>query len=129
MAARASVLLYNFTDKKRTEKIKFVFVLMGVRIKTVEKEDYLRPIGVLAGVEGIPDDTGSYEGKGFDDEMLVINHFTDGQMNQMLAYFKKEGIRIDLKAALTPTNQFWNSMELHEELLREHEEMQKMKKQ
>lgn len=126
MAARASVLLYNITDKKRTDKIKFIFVLMGIRIKTVDKADYLKPIGSLAGMEGIPGDTGIYEGEGFDDEMLVINHFTDGQMNQMLAYLKKEGIRIDLKAALTPTNQFWNSIELHEELLREHEEMQKM---
>lgn len=127
MTSRASVLLYNFADKKRTDKVKFIFVLMGIKIKTVEKKDYLRTIGTLAGIEGIPSGEEMYEGEGFDDEMLVINHLTDEQMNKMLAYFKKEGIRIDLKAALTPTNQFWTSIELHEELVREHEAMQKKK--
>ena len=31
-----------------------------------------------------------------------------------------------MKAALTPTNVHWNTLELHDELVREHEEMQKM---
>ena len=31
-----------------------------------------------------------------------------------------------LKAGLTPYNIGWNSLELHDELVREHEEMQKM---
>ena len=53
MAVRGSVLLYNFKDKERTDKVKFIFVLMGIKIKTVEKEDYLKKIGALAGVEGI----------------------------------------------------------------------------
>ena len=59
--------------------------------------------------------------------MLVLNHLTDPQMNRMLAYLKKEGLQIPLKAALTPTNVHWNTLELHDELVREHEEeMQKM---
>lgn len=126
MAVRGSVLLYNFTDKERTDKVKFIFVLMGIKIKTVEKTDYLQKIGALAGVEGIERTEEIYEGEGFEDEMLVINHLTDSQMNKMLAYLKKEGLNIPLKAALTPTNINWNTLELHEELVREHEEMQKM---
>lgn len=126
MAVRGSVLLYNFKDKERTDKVKFIFVLMGIKIKTVEKTDYLQKIGALAGVEGIGRTEEIYEGEGFDEEMLVINHLTDSQMNRMLAYLKKEGIKIPLKAALTPTNANWNTLELHKELVREHEEMQKM---
>lgn len=126
MAVRGSVLLYNFTDKERTDKVKFIFVLMGIKIKTVEKTDYLQKIGALAGIEGIERTEEIYEGEGFEDEMLVINHLTDSQMNKMLAYLKKEGLNIPLKAALTPTNINWNTLELHEELVREHEEMQKM---
>ena len=117
MAVRGSVLLYNFKDKERTDKVKFIFVLMGIKIKTVEKEDYLQKIGALAGVEGIERTEEIYEGEGFDEEMLVLNHLTDPQMNRML---------IPLKAALTPTNVHWNTLELHDELVREHEEMQKM---
>lgn len=124
MAARGSVLLYNFQDKAKTEKVKLIFVLMGVRIKTVSKEEYLQPVGALAGA--LERNETVYEEEGFQDEMLVICHLTDAQMNQMLAYFRKEGIRIPLKAALTPTNQHWTSLELHEEIVREHEEVQKM---
>ena len=53
MAARGSVLLYNFTDKARTDKVKFIFVLMGIKIRSVAKEDYLQPIGALSGVTRI----------------------------------------------------------------------------
>ncbi|HIX99090.1 DUF3783 domain-containing protein [Faecalicatena contorta] len=125
MAARGSVLLYNFTDKARTDKVKFIFVLMGIKIRSVAKEDYLQPIGALSGVTRIERTEEVYEGEGFEEEMLVICNLTDAQMNQMLAYFRKEGIQIALKAALTPTNMNWSSVELHDELVREHEAVQK----
>ena len=109
MAARGSVLLYNFTDKARTDKVKFIFVLMGIKIRSVAKEDYLQPIGALSGVTRIERTEEVYEGEGFEEEMLVICNLTDAQ----------------LKAALTPTNMNWSSVELHDELVREHEAVQK----
>ena len=121
MAVRGSVLLYNFTDKERADKVKFIFVLMGIKIRSVRKEDYLQPLGALSGVADISRTDAVYDGEGFDGEMLVICGLTDPQMDQMLAYFRREGIRIPLKAALTPTNMHWNSLELHDELVREHE--------
>ena len=121
MAVRGSVLLYNFTDKERADKVKFIFVLMGIKIRSVRKEDYLQPVGALSGVADISRTDAVYDGEGFDGEMLVICGLTDPQMDQMLAYFRGEGIRIPLKAALTPTNMHWNSLELHDELVREHE--------
>lgn len=121
MAVRGSVLLYNFTDKERADKVKFIFVLMGIKIQSVRKEDYLQPVGALSGVADISRTDAVYNGEGFDGEMLVICGLTDPQMDQMLAYFRREGIRIPLKAALTPTNMHWNSLELHDELVREHE--------
>ena len=121
MAVRGSVLLYNFTDKERADKVKFIFVLMGIKIRSVRKEDYLQPVGALSGVADISRTDAVYDGEGFDGEMLVICGLTDPQMDQMLAYFRREGIRIPLKAALTPTNMHWNSLELHDELVREHE--------
>ena len=121
MAVRGSVLLYNFTDKERADKVKFIFVLMGIKIRSVRKEDYLQPVGALSGIADISRTDAVYDGEGFDGEMLVICGLTDPQMDQMLAYFRREGIRIPLKAALTPTNMHWNSLELHDELVREHE--------
>lgn len=124
MAARGSVLLYNFNDKVRTDKVKFIFVLMGVRIKNVQKEDYLQPIGALAASGQVERTQDVMEGEGFSEEMLVLCNVTEAQLDRALAYFGKEGIRIPLKAVMTPANQNWNSMELHDELVREHEEMQ-----
>lgn len=121
MAVRGSVLLYNFTNKDRADKVKFIFVLMGIKIRSVRKEDYLQPVGALSGIADISRTDAVYDGEGFDGEMLVICGLTDPQMDQMLAYFRREGIRIPLKAALTPTNMHWNSLELHDELVREHE--------
>ena len=121
MAVRGSVLLYNFTDKERADKVKFIFVLMGIKIRSVRKEDYLQPVGALSGIADISRTDAVYDGEGFDGEMLVICGLTDPQMDQMLAYFRREGIRIPLKAALTLTNMHWNSLELHDELVREHE--------
>ena len=121
MAVRGSVLLYNFTDKERADKVKFIFVLMGIKIRSVRKEDYLQPVGALSGIADISRTDAVYDGEGFDGEMLVICGLTDPQMDQMLAYFRREGIRIPLKAVLTPTNMHWNSLELHDELVREHE--------
>ena len=118
-------MLYNFTDKARTDKVKFIFVLMGIKIRSVPREDYLQPIGALSGVTRMERTEEVYEGEGFEEEMLVICNLTDAQMNQMLAYFRKEGIQIALKAALTPTNMNWSSVELHDELVREHEAVQK----
>ena len=125
-------MLYNFTDKERTDKVKFIFVLMGIKIRSVSKEDYLQPIGALSGVTRLERTEEVYEGEGFGEEMLVICNLTDAQMDQMLAYFRKEGIRIAhlflddaLKAALTPTNMSWSSIELHDELVREHEAVQR----
>lgn len=121
MTARGSVLLYNFTDKERTDKVKFIFVLMGIKIRSVAKEDYLQPVGALSGMVKMEKNGQVYEGEGFPEEMLVICGLTDAQMNKMLAYFRREGIQIPLKAALTPTNMTWNSIDLHDELVREHE--------
>lgn len=125
MAQEASVLFYNFTDREKADKARFIFVLMNVRMRTVEREEYLKPIGALTGEEGITGGEEAYKGEGFSDEMLVIAHFTDEQLNQMISYFQKENIRVDLKAALTPTNRFWNSLELHDEIKREREEMER----
>ena len=45
-------------------------------------------------------------------------------IDALIAGLKKNGAgRVDLKAVLTPTNAGWNSLELYEEIKREHEKM------
>ena len=55
---------------------------------------------------------------------MVLKGFTDGQLNDMLRAFRRERLeKVNLKAVLTDTNREWNSLELYEELKREHEKM------
>ena len=120
------VLLYHFQGTRRGRLLKSILVTMGVRIKNVERSEYRKPIGELAGLKEI---TGqgqdeSYEGEGFTDEMLIMCGLTGSRIDQLLDSFRRQKLeRIALKAVLTEHNKTWNSIQLHDELCREHEYM------
>ena len=114
---KETVLLYNFDDEKRTAAVKRTLILMGVRIRTVEKKDYLRPLKELLGLEEAAGAEAAsrqdYDGEGFAEEMLLMAGFTSRRIDALIAGLKKNGAgRVDLKAVLTPTNAGWNSLEL-----------------
>lgn len=135
MAVKPTVLLYNFTDKGRRNRVNAYCVMHGIQAKTVEKSCYGKPILMLADREaealfegtGFPEGSdGSGEEKEISQEMLVMCGL-GSQMEPFLAYLRREKIIVGLKAVLTPTNQFWNSLELYEELSREHEQMKEFR--
>ncbi|MBS7009753.1 DUF3783 domain-containing protein [Anaerostipes sp.] len=119
-----AVLLYNLDNSDRARKIKYILIRMGVRIKNVKKEDYLKPIGALAGAAGAEADDSIYDGPGFAEEMLVMKGFTGREIDELILRFRKEKLdKIDLKAVMTDTNQTWDSITLYENLREEHEQM------
>jgi len=143
MALKPTVLLYNFTDKRRRNKVNAFCAMHGIRVRTVEKEQYGKPLIMLADKEAEilfadvdrslfdsgkakPDEEQERESEkaqeDFSDEMLVMCQ-TDGKMNALLAYLRKEKVIVPLKAVLTPVNQFWTSVELYHEIRKEHEQM------
>lgn len=125
MVSNSVALLYNFAGTQKGRKIKFVLIRMGIRIKNIEKKDYLQPAGALAGVPGILADQPEYEKEGFTEEMLVMYNFTEKQLDEMLLRFCKEKIpKIELKAVITPTNCNWNSLKLFEEIKKERQQME-----
>lgn len=126
MNYKASALLYNLNHTERGNKVKFLFVRMGVKIKNVSKEEYLQKIGALVGIEGMAKTEPEYDGEGFPEEMIVLHNFSDRQINDMLKLFRdKDMPKVGLKAAVTETNSKWNSLELYEEIKKEHEQMSK----
>ena len=57
-------------------------------------------------------------------EMLILKGFTGGMLDSFLHGFRKMKIQpVALKAVLTEANCGWNSLELHDELVKEHESM------
>ena len=47
MSVKPTILIYNFTDRKRKNKIQAFCGLHGIRVKMVAKEDYGRAIRTL----------------------------------------------------------------------------------
>lgn len=122
-AGGETVLLYNLNNEKG-RKIRFLLVRMGMRIRVVEKEDYDKPLGVLAGMKDVTLEDENAPVEDFDDEMMVLYRFTDKRLDAFLQGMRKEGIeRVDLKAILTPTNCRWNSWQLFQEIQEEHRTM------
>lgn len=117
----STILMYNF-DKDKAKKIQLICMQMKFRIKVIEKEDYLKPIGAFIHAMDPSEIYEVYQGDAFKEEMLVMAGLNDTQINQLLTSFKRQQIPfINLKAMITPNNILWNSLELREELMAEHE--------
>ena len=126
MAAKGkeTVLLYNMETGSKGRMVKLICMQMGIRVRSVEKSQYLKPVGQLAGLKGIAGAEEPYEGEGFADEMLIMCGLTGNRIDQLLDSLRRQKVeRIALKAVLTEHNQTWDSIALHAELRREHEYM------
>lgn len=119
------VLLYNLdTDKGR--QIKQLCTLMKIPFKTVSREDYAEPVGAVAGIKGVERKNIPFDGQAFTDEIIIFKNFTDKVLKDFLTRYRQAGIeKVNLKAGLTPYNVMWNSFQLRDELMREHEELSK----
>ncbi|MGI6006272.1 MAG: DUF3783 domain-containing protein [Ruminococcus sp.] len=116
-------LLYNFSGTKRGRILKGILVPMGIRIKNIEPAEYNRPLGELAGIfekkEREP-----YTGINPEEEMMIMCGFSQSMIQELLIRIRKQGMTpVDLKAVLTETNQTWNSLEIYEEIKKEHQLM------
>lgn len=117
------ILCYHF-PAKHLSKLRMLAMQFGARVRVVEKREYLDPIGAFCGVCGAFESM--YDGPDFSGLMLVMAHFSDAQVSGFLQALRASKLPpIPIKAILTGHNAGWNSLELHEALLQEHEAMQK----
>ena len=115
-----SILLYNLNgDKGR--RLRLLAMRLRVRLQEVSPAEYGE---TLAALTGRAERTGAPCDAPFDDEMLVFVDFDNGLLNRFLNETRKAKIPpVALKAVLTPTNMQWNSLQLHEEIGKEHAAM------
>ena len=123
--ANAMVLACNL-DIFALGRLKDACAKCGATARIVKPEEYAMPIGALA---GIPVRGASQGGAadGFSDPMLVMCGMLSDQLDAFLAALRVAGLRVPLKAVLTPSNVSWSLAALHEELAREHEEIARRK--
>lgn len=123
------VLLYNIKNKPFTPKLKTILLRLGIRIKAIEPQQFGCPINSLVSKSAPAAPLAETDQTPFTDEMMVMVGLTNARLDVFLKALRKEGIRIPLKAILTPLNGTWNSYELHDELVREHEKMMELAEQ
>ena len=123
MKQNGAVYFYNL-NSVRGRQIRMLCLTQGLKIRVVDRAQYKETIGAIAGVPGYSLSGEIYEGEGFEDEMLILKGFTGGMLDSFLHGFRKMKIQpVALKAVLTEANCGWNSLELHDELVKEHESM------
>ena len=74
MKTDSCAVLYNLEGPPRDWKVKFILITLGIRIKSISKEDYLQTIGFSQQQPGYDRDA-VYEGVGFRKKMLVMKRF------------------------------------------------------
>lgn len=115
------VLMYNL-DPEKKRRLTMLCMQLKLRVMVISKEQYAEPVGYLAGVPEIESCGQVYEGEGFSEEMLVFAGFDQKILDSFLKGFSKNRIeRVALKAMLTPYNARWNSLQLYQEIKKEHE--------
>lgn len=117
-----TILLYNIRDFGKRGLIQGALGALGVRLLYVDRKDYLKPLGALAGEKMFFAVDREYEGAELDDMMIVMAGLNGGQVDEVLKALRESGAgRLPYKAVLTETNKFWTSLMLFEELKKEHE--------
>ncbi len=112
------ILMYNL-DNPRKLKILMICGQLKIKARSVAVSDYAQPIGALAGLRSRTDAV--YSGTGFPEEMLLMANFSGALLNGFLNAMRQNRLPgIPLKAVLTDTNADWDSVRLHDEILREH---------
>ena len=95
----------------------------GAEVVPVARQDYNKPLAVLAGLDDDPGTVLPFNGGPLGGRMVVLCGLED-QVDRLLPALSQAGIGRDcLKAVLTAHNRGWNAVQLYGELLREHRAM------
>lgn len=116
-----TVLIYNCTGPKFS-KLSQIFAMLGLRMRRVQPDQYSLPLLSLAKGEGEPAEVAA---EPFAENMLVFCGLNQAFLNQLLEVIRLAKLPpIPLKAVLTMENQEWDSVKLHDELLKEKEKLE-----
>ena len=120
--SRETVLYYDPKGGGRTTALKSILVRMGARIRNVAPDAVGQTVGFLLGRKGF-DVREQPETPVLAEPVLVMDGFTDKQLEILLREMRQHGVSVPYKAVVTETNLGWLFHQLYEELAAEHEAM------
>ena len=119
MKSAGTVLMYQCSAPEFS-KLKQIFAMLRLRMRVVEPDRYHVPLAELAQGKGEPGEAA----EPLSEPMLVFCGLGEALLNQVLEVIRLSKLPpIPLKAVMTETNRSWNTLQLHEELLKEREAM------
>ena len=122
------ILLFRFDSLPDMLALEAAVKPFGVELVPVARQDYHKTLGVLAGLDAAAEAPMSYQGGPLGGRMLVLCDLKD-KLDELLPVLRQSGAGPEcLKAVLTEHNRRWNVLALHKELLREQEEMRRLKR-
>lgn len=122
---KSVVLCYNLDGTEKGRKLSGIFRLLGCEMRHVQVQEFLKPVGALAGIFAEDAAKQPYLGNGFAEEMLALHMAGEEILDIALQMMRREQAAVALKAVLTPHNMRWSSLALYEEIKKEHEMMAK----
>ena len=125
MKNAGTILMYNCSGPEFS-KMRQIFAMLRLRMRPVEPERYHVSLEELARGKGEP----SEAAEALPEAMLVFCGLGDALLHQVLEVLRAAQLPpIPLKAVLTETNRTWDTLQLHQELLREREAIAEQKAQ
>ena len=122
------ILLFGFDSLPELLALGAAVKPLDVELVPVARQDYHKTLGVLAGLDTAAEAPAPYQGGPLGGRMLVLCDLRD-KLDALLPVLRQSGAGPEcLKAVLTEHNRRWNALALHKELLREQEEMRRMKR-
>ena len=88
------ILLYHLPEGERLAKIKRALFPLGMKLRAVKKEEYLEPVGYLAGVKELVPCGEVYTGDDFEKEMMVMAGLTSKQVDTVILALRKTACQL-----------------------------------
>ena len=115
------VLLYNFTDSERRQRLKQMLNKLKISAQSLPFEAYDEKVGNLLAVGGAEDFSANADTDfSFDEEVMIIDGLRGKKMDKFLLALKEAGLTIKYKSVATPFNRLWTLRRLCETMRREH---------
>ena len=121
---KIKILCYN-VDDRTVRALSELVVRLGVKVVSVPAEAFSQPIAVVA--SGLSIDANPLVAPTFKESVAVFVSMPDVMLDVVLSAMREKGIRISLKAILTPYNASWDANTLYAELLRDRAEIKNKK--
>lgn len=121
---KESILLFHAPEKKELLKIQKALFPLHIRVRTISKEQYQQPIGLLAGMKDLTPKEESSENAELPAPLFVFCFLSEQKLDQVLLALRRCGSGpYPYKAILTPTNCEWDAYTCFKEIKKEHEKM------